>query len=79
MPIKLPVLHYMHFSIKHLNYLGMESKVLSNDSTFQYWNTILSIALLILIFMRAHREKNFPLYVEVLESIVGYFFVFDRY
>ncbi len=39
--------------------------------TFQYWDTVLSME--ILTFIRAHREKNFPLYMETLEAIVGFF------
>ncbi len=33
---------------------------------------------LILIFVRAHRESNFPLYVEVLEKLVPLFFALDH-
>ena len=54
-----------------------KNEMIEKSPTFQYWNSILSIEMLVL-FVRAHREKNFPLYVEVLESIVGYFFVFDH-
>ena len=53
--------------------------MIKKSLTFQYWHTILSLALLILTFIRAHREKNFPLYVEALEAIVGYLFAFDHY
>ena len=53
--------------------------MIEKSPTFQYWDTILSIELLILTFIRAHREKDFPLYVEALEVIVGYFFLFDHY
>ena len=53
--------------------------MIEKSPTFQYWDTILSLELIILNFIRAHREKNFPLYVEALEAIVGYFFVFDHY
>ena len=42
-------------------------------NTFQYWDTILNIEVLVLTIVRAHREKNFPLYVEALEGIVGFF------
>ena len=53
--------------------------MIEKSPTFQYWDTILSIELLIFTFIRAHHEKDFPLYVEALEEIVGYFFVFDHY
>lgn len=56
-----------------------KENMIRKSPTFQYWDTILSIEMLILVFIRAHRENNFPLYVEALEAIVGYFFAFDRY
>ena len=34
--------------------------------------------ILILIFVRAHRERNFPLYVTVLEALVPLFFALDH-
>ena len=45
-----------------------------NSPTFQYWDTILSIELLGLIFVRAHREQN---YVEVLKAIALWFFALN--
>ena len=46
--------------------------------TFMYWDLILRYETLILIFIRAHREKNFPLYVEVLEKLTPLFFALDH-
>ena len=34
--------------------------------------------ILILIFVRDHRERNFPLYVTVLEALVPLFFALDH-
>ena len=34
--------------------------------------------ILILLFVRAHRERNFSLYVEVLEELVPLFFALDH-
>ena len=34
--------------------------------TFMYWDLIMRYETLILISIRAHREKNFPLYVQIL-------------
>ena len=53
--------------------------MIKSSPTFQYWDTILNIEVLVLTIVRAHHEKNSPLYVEALEAIVGYFFAFDRY
>jgi hypothetical protein len=33
---------------------------------------------LILIFIRAHREKNFQMFVEVLEELAPFFFALDH-
>ena len=52
--------------------------MIKSSPTFQYWDTILNIEVLVLTIVRAHHEKNFPLYVEALEAIVGYFFAYDR-
>ncbi len=54
------------------------SKMCERSPTFKYWNLILKYETLILIFVRAHRESNFPLYVEVLEKLVPLFFALDH-
>ena len=46
--------------------------------TFMYWDLILRYETLILIFVRAHREKNFPLFVVVLEKVTPLFFALDH-
>ena len=46
--------------------------------TFMYWDFIMMYETLILIFVRAHREKNFPLYVKVLEELTPLFFALDH-
>ena len=50
-----------------------------NSPMFQYWDTILSLELLGHIFVRAHREKNFALYLDSLKEIVPWFFALDHY
>ena len=46
--------------------------------TFMYWDLILRYETLILIFIRAHREKNFPLNMQVLEKLTPLFFALDH-
>jgi len=46
--------------------------------TFMFWELIIKYETLILMFVRAHREKNFPLYVQVLEELTPLFFVLDH-
>ena len=46
---------------------------------FHYWDTILYLEILGNLFVRAHREKKFSLYLDVLKEIVPWFFVLDHY
>ena len=46
--------------------------------TIAYWNLTMRYQILILLFVRAHRERNFSLYVEVLEELVPLFFALDH-
>lgn len=46
--------------------------------TFLYWDQIMRYETLILIFIKAQREKNFTLYVEVLEELIPMFFALDH-
>ena len=46
--------------------------------TFMYWDFILRYETLILIFVRAHREKKFLLYAQVLEKLPPLFFALDH-
>ena len=52
--------------------------MIKNSPTFAFWDMILQLELLVLIFVRSHREKNFTLYVEVLEALAPWFFALDR-
>ena len=52
--------------------------MIRKSPTFQYWDTILNMELLGLIFVRAHREQDFPLYVETLKALVPWFFALDH-
>jgi hypothetical protein len=51
-----------------------ESTIRLLSLTFQYLNTILNMAILGLICVRAHREHEFALYVESLKAPVPWFF-----
>ena len=43
-----------------------------------YWDLIMRYETLIIVFVGAHREKNFQLYVEVLEELVPIFFALNH-
>ena len=45
--------------------------------TFFFWDLILRLQMWILMFVRAHREQNFELYINTMEKLVGLFFSLD--
>lgn len=51
--------------------------MLKKNPTLKFWDMIMRYETLILIFIRAHREKNFLIYVEVLEELVPLFFALN--
>ena len=54
-------------------------KMIKDSPTFHYWDLILKKEVQVLIFIRANRERNFPLYTESLESLVYIFFALNHY
>ena len=52
--------------------------IITKSPIFLYWDTILKMEILGLIFVRAQREQDFPLYVESLKAIVHWFFALDH-
>ena len=60
------------------NHDSWKKCMLEKYPTFFYWDLILRYELLILIFVRAHRERNFTLYREVLVELVPLFFAMDH-
>ena len=50
----------------------------NSSPTFQFWDIIMRFEMLVLIFIRAHRECDFLLYVKALESLVPWFFALDH-
>ena len=53
-------------------------KMVQVSPTFQYWDTVLEMEIIGLIFIRSHREGNFQLYVESVKKLVPFFFAFDH-
>ena len=68
------------FSQSESNELEVEwrNNMCQKSPTFMFWDFILRYESLILIFVRAHREKNFSLYVEALEKLTPLFFALDH-
>jgi len=46
--------------------------------TYTFWNMIMQMELKALAFVKAHRENNFALYVEALESLAPWSFALDH-
>ena len=53
--------------------------MVEKSPTFQFWDFVLRMEIIGLIFIRAHRKANFPLYVESLRSLVPWFFALDHH
>lgn len=50
-----------------------EERIKTRSPTFLFWNLTL-----VLLFVRAQRQCNFDMYVEILEQLVPSFFVLDH-
>ena len=59
-------------------YTAWLKHMVEKSPTFMFWDLIILYETLILVFVRAHRENNFPLYVEVLEQLAPLFFALDH-
>ncbi len=56
-----------------------ENRLTKESPTYYFWNLIKELEILILIFVRAERTKNFDLYLESLDSLMFLFFSLDHY
>lgn len=55
-----------------------EDRMVKSSPTIMFWNMIIHYQTLTLLFMRAHRERNFKLYVDVLDKLIPLFFALDH-
>lgn len=53
--------------------------MITKSPTFQCGDTNLNMEILGLMFVRSHREQDFPLYVESLKALVPWFFALDHH
>ncbi|XP_048588880.1 uncharacterized protein LOC125572422 [Nematostella vectensis] len=53
-------------------------QTMKSSPTFRFCNAILHYQMLVLLVVRAQRQRNFVLYVEALEELVPLFFVLDH-
>ena len=52
--------------------------MIKTSATYKFWFMIMQMELTVLAFVKAHRENNFSLYVEALESLAPWFFTLDH-
>lgn len=55
-----------------------KTSIREQSPTFRFWDMILRLEVLILIFIRSLREANFQLYIETLEALVPWFHALDH-
>ena len=53
--------------------------IIEASPTYRFWDLILRTEVLILIFIRSQRERDFSLYVERLQSLMFLFFTVDHF
>ena len=55
-----------------------EDAMRQRSPTFLFWDLIIKYETLVLILVRAHRERDVSLFVTVLEQLAPLFFVLDH-
>eukprot|EP00794_Sanderia_malayensis_P019361 gene19361-21281_t len=53
-------------------------EMIKKSPTYHFWDLVLRIEIVVLIFIGAHRENNFDLYLESLEAPMFMFFALDH-
>ena len=48
------------------------------SATFYFWDMIFKLEQTVLLFIRAHREKKFTLYIQTVKEMMPYFFSLDH-
>ena len=60
------------------SFSSWKADMLKKVPMFKFWNLILQLGFLVLIFIQSHCERNFQLYIEVMEALVQWFFALDH-
>jgi hypothetical protein len=68
---------YEHLNGENDNFLIWKRGMLKSSPTFKFWHMIMQLQLAILTFVRAHRQNDFKLYIEILEWL-AWFFTLDK-
>lgn len=60
-------------------FTAWNSRKITDEPTFHYWDQVLELQQCLLLFVRAIREQNFELYVSALEEVIPWFFVLGHF
>lgn len=55
-----------------------KENMIKRSPTFQLWTIILEFERIVLFFIRAHRTRDFNLYVKCLDALTPWFFALDH-
>ncbi len=55
-----------------------KQRMIGESPTFKYWEIVRQFEILVCVFVRAHRTKNFNLFVESLEALVPWLISLDH-
>ena len=53
-------------------------RMINCSTTFWFWNFILNLEVLVLVFVRSHRENSIDLYIEALDELMFLYFGLDH-
>ena len=64
--------------VKRTKFKKWHDGMIKASPTYKFWDMIIQMELKVLAFVKAHRENNFALYVEALESLAPWSFALDH-
>lgn len=71
--------HFQHdFELLHQQYQKFVENQSAENPTFAFWSSYLEMVQLLLSFIRATRESNWELHLELIRLMVPWFFSYDR-
>ena len=73
--LKRSAASYLSDEVSHSTWVETMRK---RSPTFLFWDLVIKYETLVLLVVRAQRQRNFDLYVEALEELVPLFFVLDH-
>ena len=62
----------------YISFEMWKETMIKKSPTFHFWNIVMKFEMLVLMFIRAHRIRDFALYVYALDPLAPWFFSSDR-